>query len=276
MGNGVLTTLHSNYKEQVSVGAIDEWIQEIEQKTNDTTAPQKKTQVVVRNPTERDLQLSSAEHNSTNDETQSTQDALPSVVSFQGVTGLSAPKINGIYSCKTEKHPTKPGEIVEDKKIFYRHQSQSSWRYDSILLNDSQGRWMVLRGNQVLAYCELSGLADPCDAKRWHIANASKSLPSFSVQLGADVKREDVKELQKLGIRTKPKPAVRSAMFALCRACEILFADMCSDKNHIKDAPRKQLTLSMEDPIKKKITPYMKALEKLKSRNRKKLITGKN
>ena len=42
MGNGVLTTLHSNYKEQVSVGVIDDWIQEIEQqKTNDKTAPQK-------------------------------------------------------------------------------------------------------------------------------------------------------------------------------------------------------------------------------------------
>jgi len=43
MGNGVLTTLHSNDKEQVSVGVIDDWIQEIEQqKTNDKTAPQKK------------------------------------------------------------------------------------------------------------------------------------------------------------------------------------------------------------------------------------------
>jgi len=263
MGNGV-TMLHSNYEEQVS------------------------GQVLARNTDEEskigDLQLSSAEHNSTDDETQSTQDALPSVVSFQGATGLAASKINGIYRCKIKKHPTKRGEIVEDKKIFYRHQSQSSWRYDSILLNDSSGRWQVLRDNQVLAYCSFSGLADPCDAKRWHIANASKSLPSFSVQLSVNVKRENVEELQKLRVRTKP--AFRSAMFISSRTCEMLFADTYSDKKDIKDAPRKQLTLSMEDPIKKNaprkqltlsmevpikrvITPYMKALEKLKSRNRK-------
>jgi len=234
----------------------------------------RQTQVIARNTDEesklRDLQLSSAEHNSTDDETQSTQDALPSVVNFQGATGLSASKINGVYRCKTKKHPTKPGEIVEDKKIFYRHQSQSSWRYDSILLNDSSGRWMVLRDNQVLAYCELSGLADPCDSKRWHIANASKSLPSFSVQLSVDVKREDVKELHKVRVRTKP--AFRSAMFASSRTCEMLFADTYSDKKDINDAARKQLTLSMEDPIKKKVTPYMKALERLKTRNRKNKI----
>jgi len=231
----------------------------------------RQTQVIARNTDEEsklgDLQLSSAEHNSTDDETQSTQDALPSVVSFQGATGLSASKINGVYRCKTKKHPTKRGEIVEDKKIFYRHQSQSSWRYDSILLNDSSGRWQVLRDNQVLAYCSFSGLADPCDAKRWHIANASKSLPSFSVQLSVNVKRENVEELQKLRVRTKP--AFRSAMFISSRTCEMLFADTYSDKKDIQDAPRK--TLSMEDPIaiKRKITPYMKALEKLKSRNRK-------
>ena len=203
MGNGGLTMLHSNYAEEVvPMGVTDNCIQEyIAQNTNDTTAPQIriaesirfKGAVIASKTTDeesklQDLQISSTEHNSTNGETQSTQDALPSV-NFQGVTGLMASKINGVYRCKMKKHPTNPGEIIEDKKIFYRHQSQSSWRYDSILLNDSTGRWMVLRDNQVLAYCELSGLADPCDAKRWHIANASKSLPSFSVQLSVDVKR---------------------------------------------------------------------------------------
>ena len=85
----------------------------------------RQTQVIARNSTDeeadklQDLQVSSAEHNSTDGETQSTQDALPSVVKFQGVTGMSASKINGVYRCKTKEHPTKPGEIVEDKKIFY-------------------------------------------------------------------------------------------------------------------------------------------------------------
>ena len=130
---------------------------------------------------------------------------------------------------------------------------------------------MVLRDNQVLAYCELSGLADPCDAKRWHIANASKSLPSFSVQLSVNVTREDGEEPQKLRVRTKP--AFRCAMFASSRTCEMLFANTYNDKKGIKDAPRKQLTLSMKDPIKKKITPYMRALENMKRRNRKRRIS---
>jgi len=369
MGNGALTTLHSNNKEQVSMG-----VQEIliEQNTNDTTAPQKQIAESIRiegavgifakhinscfvqsgemyndhmlyqsssNPDHwlwftttgrwmvsttkdrdlnfyfsngfchckdfglldpshakgwlvlgregkfrrqkqviarktdvelklQDLQLSSAEHNSTDGETQSTQDALPSVVNFQGATGLSASKINGVYRCRTKKHPTKRGEIVEDKKIFYRHQSQSD---DSILLNDSSGRWMVFRDNQVLAYCEFSGLADPCDAKRWCISNASKSLPSFSVQLTVDVKRGDVKDLQSIPVRTKP--SFRSSAFVSSPRMNSILVDTYSDKNDIKNAYRKRLTSSVEDPIKKKITPYvMIALKNMKRRNRKNKI----
>merc|ERR1712032_1637301 len=233
----------------------------------------RQTQVVASNTTDeeadklQDLQLSCGEHNSTDGETQSTQDALPSVVNFQGATGLSASKINGVYRCRTKKHPTKRGEIVEDKKIFYRHQSQSD---DSILLNDSSGRWMVFRDNQVLAYCEFSGLADPCDAKRWHISNASQSLPSFSVQLSVDVKRGDVKDLQSIPVRTKP--SFRSSAFALSPRMNSILVDTYNDKNNIKNAYRKRLTSFVEDPIKKKITPYMIALENMKRRNRKNKI----
>ena len=222
----------------------------------------------------QDLQVSSAEHNSTDGETQSTQDALPSVVKIQGVTGLSACKINGVYRCKTKKHPTIPGELIEDKKIFYRHQSQSGWRYDSILLNDSEGRWMVLRDNQVLAYCELPGLADPCDAKRWHIANASKSLSSFTVQLSVDVTRGDAEDRLDLLVRKKPSfhSSICLRMFAASPKRAAIFANTYSVVKDTKDAPRKRWTFSVGGPIKKKITPYMKALEQLKSRNRKSKI----
>merc|ERR1712032_1582583 len=246
----------------------------------------RQTQGVASNTTDeeadklQDLQLSCGEHNSTDGETQSTQDALPSVVNFQGVTGLSASKINGVYRCKTKKHPTKPGKLIEDKKIFYRHQSQSGWRYDSILLNDSEGRWMVLQNSQVLAYCELPGLADPCDAKRWHIANASKSLSksrstslsSFTLQLSVDVKRAEEDRLDLL-VRTKPSfhsPIIHIYdLFASTPKRAAIFANTYSDAKGIEDAPRKRLTFSVGGPIKKKITPYMKALERLKSRNRK-------
>ena len=200
---------------------------------------------------------------------QSTQDALPSVLKFAGVTGLLASKINGVYRCKTKKHPTNPGEFIEDKKIFYRYQSQSGWRYDSILLNDSQGRWMVLRDNQVLAYCELSGLADPCDAKRWHVSDCSKSLSSFTVQLSVDVTRGDVEEPhQKVRVRRKPSfhsPISRVRASSPKRA-ECVFVNTFS-------APR-WTTFSAGEPRKKTNTPYMKALKKLKSRNRNKKKTS--
>ena len=128
---------------------------------------------------------------------------------------------------------------------------------------------MVLRDKQVLAYCELSGLADPCDAKRWHIADLyKKSLSSFSLQPTVDVKRVDGED--RLQPICRRQPSFRSSIFAevVNVAATPAFAGTYSHGNKKKDAPRKGLTFSV--PIKKKMTPYMRALEKIKLRKLKK------
>ena len=264
---------------------------------------------------QQDVQVSSKElkpqdvqdPKNTNGETQLTQDALPIVVKFQGVTGFYASAINGVYMCKKKQRATKLGESIEDKKIFYRHQSQSYWRYITTLVNGSSGNWMVLRDNQVLAYCELAGLADPCDAKRWHTRGKSNASPSsFSVQPNVNVKRVDTKDLPDLPAVRVTKPSFRSSMFGLSTApassifvatddgandkkstCTGMGSDandkkstctgMGSDAKDTKGDSQNQFQFyhflrepikKMREPIKKKITPYMKALKKLKSQHR--------
>ena len=192
-------------------------------------------------------------------------------------------KINGVYRCKREEN--KYGEIIEDKKIFYRLASRNG---HSTLLNDSSGRWIVIHDNQVLAYCELSGLdlADPCDAKRWYISHSSECSSSYSVQLSVVLKRADDKDLllcQRQRIRKKPskrpskKPSPLSDLYELSTESEPTnnrsTESLCETKQ-ATDAPRKQFSLftfseganHAGHPIKKKITPYMKALRKLQSR----------
>ena len=110
------------------------------------------------------------------------QEALPSIINFQGATGELASKINGVYRWKITRGSA---QIQHNfgKAMFYRlNPAKASAR--SVLMYDATSRWSVVQGTQVLAYCELTGLSTPCDATRWFISNLAKSFyvqPSVTV-----------------------------------------------------------------------------------------------
>ena len=186
-------------------------------------------------------------------------DALPSALQFEGVTGLLADRINGIYRCKKTKHPTERNKIIEDKKIFYR---QSSQPHDpAALSNDSSGRWMVLQDKRVLAYCESLELVDPRDAKGWCI---SINLDLFSLQPNAIVKTIDGKDIKSQKLQKK-KPSFRCDIFAAGK--DSVFVDHSRAGTSIPTARRKRPSFSAGDLLKKESSAFMKALERMRSEN---------
>ena len=193
------------------------------------------------------------------------QDALPSCIKFEGATGLLAHMINGVYKCEVKSHPTYPGRTIEDKKIFYRDSHDPSINRTT-LLNDSMGRWVVISEQRVLAYCGVLGLPSPCDASRWHVSNSAQA---FSVQLSATVTKMDAKDIKSLNAT---EIGSNAASFQLD------MASFSSSKNsicqgsmpRIVGATRKRYSIlssySAVNEMRKKLSPYVKALRKMKSK----------
>ena len=226
----------------------------------------KATRIVGKQLNYQDSQTLSEDHKKRDDEARLMQDALPSHVKIAGVTGLLASKINGVYKCKTKAHPTKLGERIEDKKIFYRYQAQSCWLYNSILLNDSSGRWIVLRDKRVLAYCELAGLADPCDSKQWCILDSKTSASTFLPQLSVVVTRANAEDMeaQNMLVRSvRRRPSFRLEIST--SVGRMLTSSMPTLR---KRRNSKFSTGYSIKEVQSTLSPYMKALEKMKERNR--------
>ena len=112
---------------------------------------------------------------------EAAQDELPVTIKFQGATGLMAHKINGVYKCQKRGNLVYPDIL----RVFRRCYPRTS--KCSILSCDSSGRWKVMQGPTALAYCDLTGLSDPCDATRWYIANSV--YESCSLQPAATARR---------------------------------------------------------------------------------------
>ena len=124
------------------------------------------------------------------------QDKLPVSINFQGATGLMARSINGIYKRQESTNALHPD------KIFYRFKPTSN--NCPTLWYNSSDRWVVMLSSNVLAYCGLTGLPSPCDAKRWYIANSAQSFfeqPTVTVT-NVDAKFFDTKQLK---ISTRPE-----------------------------------------------------------------------
>ena len=123
------------------------------------------------------------------------QDKLPASIKFQGATGAMAHSINGVYKYQ------KSGKTDPDG-IFYRKWQRPSLKPllpsqrkkispNTSISCDSSGRWKVMQGSNMLAYCGLTGLPNPCNASRWYVANSAKS---FSFQPSVIVKKLDAKQ----------------------------------------------------------------------------------
>ena len=119
--------------------------------------------------------------------------ALPSIISFQGVTGELATKINGVYKWKMARGAAQIQHNSARKLMFWRYKPQTSG-IRSVLMYDSAKRWIVVQGTQVLAYCESTGLSTPCDATRWNISNCKNEFavqPSVTVTPFDSNKKKD-------------------------------------------------------------------------------------
>ena len=192
---------------------------------------------------------------------------VPSVIKFQGATGLLAHQINGTYKCKIKRHPNEKDQVVEDKKIYYRCGSRVEGR-KTTLLNDSSGRWILLKRRNVLAYCGLTGLANPCDATSWFVSNSSKN---FSVQLSLVVtpaNAEHVQSQNEVSGKRRKLP-FESGMFSSVHSTCMYIRD-AANANSSTYARRRLSSFSMTKLAKKKPSAYTKALERLKRRNKKK------
>ena len=119
------------------------------------------------------------------------QDKLPASIKFQGAAGAMAHSINGVYNHQES-------ESTDPNRIFYRKSQPPSATLlfpkmapiCTSILYDSSGRWKVMQGSNILAYCGLTGLPNPCNASRWYVANSAKS---FSFQHRVTVKKLDGK-----------------------------------------------------------------------------------
>merc|ERR1712032_1317458 len=125
------------------------------------------------------------------------QDKLPVNISFQGATGL----INGIYKRQRSRN------VLHPDKVFRQCKRTSNSCYS--LSYDSSGRWVVMQGSNVLAYCGSTGLPSPCDAKRWYVKNSERrGTLAFLEQPTVTVTNldTDTKQLTKqLKIPTRPE-----------------------------------------------------------------------
>ena len=186
--------------------------------------------------------------------------AIPSAIKFQGATGLFANQINGTYKCKITRHLA---EMIEDKTIFYRCGARTEG-HKTTLLNDSSGRWILLQRSNVLAYCNLTGLSNPCDATRWFISNSSKV---FSVQLSVTVTTVDAKDIQSLN-SSRRMPSFHSDLFKSANVNSI-FMDNGADADTSAFRGRRLASFSMR---KKRSSSYTKALERLLQKNKKKIM----
>ena len=102
-----------------------------------------------------------------------------SAVKIQGATGPHAHKINGVYRRQ------KVGNQGRHKRAsdFFSYQQSSG--QTSTLSYSFSGHWLLIQGSNVLAYCHLIRLANPCDALTWHVADAANK---FTVQDDMTVK----------------------------------------------------------------------------------------
>ena len=127
-------------------------------------------------------------------ESQRPRDLLPNAIRIRGATGLLAQKINGVYRCqKGQTGKNESEHTCGGKQVFYRVKIRASSKSATTLSYDSSGRWLVVQGTSLLAYCGLTGLSNPCDATRWHVANYAKSFlvqPHMKV-VQADGKKRD-------------------------------------------------------------------------------------
>lgn len=110
------------------------------------------------------------------DQRQTVEDSFPKKIHFQGASGSRGHDINGVYTCETTEEKFVEDNLAETK--FYRQENHPS-TYCSTLAYDSSGRWVVLRGSHLLAYCALTGLANPCYSTRWYVSSTKRL---YSVQ----------------------------------------------------------------------------------------------